>query len=261
MIINIKSLLQRVLHQGVVWCVYGATLAFSITSASASVISFSTRPASSGALGPFSNPGDYRSAWNNLVTTLPSAPSGYCDTTIPSWDPSANISNQGVCGGSPIDISFHFRVDFGLNSSQAGTIDFRIGPDFGLGGEVYLDNVPVAFNSNDMWWGFPGNWSAIGQIFQFSGLLGVGNHTIDVYGQEGCCDGGTGGQFTISGPAGFTSFASTDGLNFVPEPTTLALFAIGFLGLVRCARLKHGSRIPVFGQPHSETGWWVFRAQ
>ena len=103
-------------------------------------------------------------------------------------------------------------------------MDFRIAPDFGFGGGAFLDGSPVAYNPNDMWWGL--NWNNTSQLFTFSSALGAGIHTLDVYGQEGCCDGPTGGQFKIGQDGTWTPFSSS-----VPEPSTWAMMVLGFAGV------------------------------
>ncbi len=88
----------------------------------------------------------------------------------------------------------------------------------------------MAFNVNDMWWA--GSYANPTQIFQLSGNnLAAGNHTLDIYGLEGCCDGGQQGQFKIGATGTWTTFAANDGHNPIPEPASIALFGIGLVGL------------------------------
>jgi hypothetical protein len=71
--------------------------------------------------------------------------------------------------------------------------------------------------------------------------VGAGNHTLQLFGLENCCDGGQQAQFRING-SGYTTFGTNDGLTAaVPEPETYALMlaglgAIGFVARRRAAR-------------------------
>jgi hypothetical protein len=123
-----------------------------------------------------------------------------------------------------------FNIDFGVSAAQAGNFDFRFGVDFGGGGAVFLDGVAITYNANDMWWS--GDYNNAGGVFSFSSGLGAGNHTLTLYGFEGCCNGGNSGQFNLG--QGWTTFGTNDGLTTaVPEPGNMALMlaGLGALGL------------------------------
>ena len=195
-----------------------------LSGAQASVVTMDTRAS---AAGPQASAAAYRTLIDGLVAAPASR--GYGSTTVSTYD---NLSNRGVLGGSGSDIAFRYTVTF--NVATAGTWDFRFGVDFGRGGAVFLDGLPVAFRNTDMWWA--GSYADPTQSFQFSSLLAAGNHVLTIYGLEGCCDGGQQGQFRAPGQAGFTTFSATDGLTPVPEPTTLALFGASLLGLAAARR-------------------------
>ncbi|WP_317203807.1 CCXG family PEP-CTERM protein [Janthinobacterium sp.] len=140
-----------------------------------------------------------------------------------------NISNHGTLGGSYTNFAFKSTVNFGVSAADAGAWSFRSGVDFGNGGAMFLDGVAVDFRTTDMWWG--GSYGNSSQFLGANATLSAGNHTLNLYGLEGCCDGGQQAQFKIGG-GNFTTFASTDGLiAAVPEPETYAMLLAG-LGLL-----------------------------
>jgi hypothetical protein len=71
------------------------------------------------------------------------------------------------------------------------------------------------------------------EIFDISLNLAPGNHKLNLYGIEICCDGGQQAQFRF-GDAQFTTFSTRDILTPVPEPETYAMMIAGFglMGLV-----------------------------
>ena len=130
-------------------------------------------------------------------------------------------------------------IEFGV--ATASTFDFRVGVDFGMGGAMFLDGQAVDFRGNDMWWGFDFNNAA--GVFSATAALAAGNHTLSVYGFEGCCDGGQNAQFRAAGQQ-WTTFSNADGLNKidtaadVPEPATLGIMLTGVALLAASRRRK-----------------------
>ncbi|NYE58944.1 hypothetical protein FHW58_000096 [Duganella sp. 1224] len=138
------------------------------------------------------------------------------------------VSNQSLFGAGATNIAFKSTINFGL--AAAGTYSFRAGVDFGNGGAVFLDGQAVDFRTNDMWWAH--DYANTGSVFSVNNkALTAGNHTLTIYGLEGCCDGGQQVQYAANGGA-FQSFnASTLQMAPVPEPETYALM-LGGLGVV-----------------------------
>lgn len=205
-----------------------AALSLAPQQASASLISMDTRFSSS---APLPTADAYRTTIDQLTTVAPTA--GYGSTSLTSFD---SVSNQSVFG-SANNIAFRYNVSFG--SSSAGAWNLRIGPDFGNGGAVFLDGNLMGFKTNNMWWA--GSYASTTQDFEFLTNLGSGNHLLQIYGLEDCCDGRQQAQFLAPGDTVYTSFSSTDGHNphAVPEPASLPLAlsaGVALIGWQRCIR-------------------------
>ncbi len=138
------------------------------------------------------------------------------------------VSNQSLFGAGATNIAFKSSINFGL--SAAGTYSFRAGVDFGNGGAVFLDGQAVDYKTSDMWWAH--DYANTNSVFSVSNkALSAGNHTLTIYGLEGCCDGGQQVQFSANGGA-FQSFsANTLQMAPVPEPETYAMM-LGGLGVM-----------------------------
>jgi len=185
-------------------------------SASAAVVTMDARQWTP--VGGFATSADYVTAWNTLLASQPTPPSGYGDQTIANWNGS---QSNGAAFGSHNNVGYHDQVTFTVTPGQVGNWNFRFGIDFGFGGTFLLDGAPVQTKTNDLWWGYDINNTA-GELLG-SANLSAGTHTIDLYGFEGCCDGGTIGQYQSAGAQGFANFG-------VPEPTTWTMMVLG-LGL------------------------------
>lgn len=205
----------------------------------ASDISFSSLPGNN---STFATPAESRDNWDALAAANPVPPAGYgnagIDTweVIGAWNTPGNLSNHElISGGSQVDLAFHYQVSFWVDPGQSGPFGFRIAPDFGLGGSAFLDGAPVAHTTEDLYWF--GDWNATSELLTFNAVLAPGLHILDVYGQEGCCDGATAGQYMIgSGP--WTPFGSKDDLGqAVPDGGSTALsLALALAGLAWCGR-------------------------
>jgi hypothetical protein len=195
-------------------------LAFSMAafgSANAAVITFqtaySTADAQTTALG-------YQSVVDAAVNS-----SSYGSKVLSSYD---IVSNQSLFGAGASNIAFKSTINFGLATD--GTYSFRAGVDFDKGGALFLDGQAVAINTNNMWWAH--DYVNTNSVFQVTNKsLLAGNHTLTLYGLEGCCDGGQQVQYSSGGA--FQSFTAST-LAPVPEPETYAMMlgGLGAVGLV-----------------------------
>jgi hypothetical protein len=169
--------------------------------------------------GSFADASAYQTAVNTAV-------SGITATAVSSFDNLAIAMNNSA---------LKTTINFGVSASNAGSWDFRAGVDFGKGGALFVDGIALASKSNDMWWS--GSYSNPSQFFKVNTALSAGNHTLTIYGIEGCCSGSQQVQFAAPGATSFRSFGATDGLaavTAVPEPETYAMLmaGLGLLGAV-----------------------------
>jgi hypothetical protein len=210
-----------------------AALAIALTtlgSASAASITFQTAYSSAGVQTTAEN---YRSVVDAAV-----ANSAYGTTALTSYD---IVSNQSLFGAGATNIAFKSTINFGLAAD--GNYAFRAGVDFGNGGAVFLDGQAVALNTSDMWWAH--DYVNTNSVFMVNGQqLTAGNHTLTIYGLEGCCDGGQQVQYSANGAA-FQSFSANtlNSVAAVPEPETYGML-LGGLAVVGAVaqrrRRKHG---------------------
>ena len=197
----------------------------------ASVISilYETRPDAGGNLPTAA---DYVTNWDALLTSNPVPPAGYGAADVPEF---TNLSNQLTFGGSNGDIGFHTLITLDVTPSQAGIWNIQFGIDYGWGGALFVDGSLVDFRNTDMWWA--GSYSDPNQLLSGGVNLGVGSHTIELFGLEGCCDGPTEGRYQV-GTQPFQIFEA------VPEPGTITLIAFGIGMLALCATRQKSSAGP-----------------
>ncbi len=152
--------------------------------------------------------------------------------------------------GAPVALSSFNDVNFSLSNSafeatvtfdvtSPTTFNFRAGVDLGGGGTMVLDGTALDTHSNNMWWA--GSYGDSSQYFAGSATLGVGVHTLSLYGFEDCCSGNMQAQYSTDGGASFTSFSSTDSLPAVPEAQSFAMLLAG-LGLVATVARRRSNK-------------------
>jgi len=180
--------------------------------ASASVVTMDARYYGGGAT--FTDSASYVNEWNTVIAAQPVASAGYGDQTIADWN--GGQHNSGVFGANT-NIAYHDKVVFDVTT--AGTWSFKMGVDFGYGGTLLVDGQALQTQTKDLWWA--GNINDPANTLSGSTTLSTGWHTLNVYGFEGCCDGGTTGQYLSPGAASYTSFTSA------PEPASWSLMIIG----------------------------------
>lgn len=148
-------------------------------------------------------------------------------TTVSDY---AYLSNQSLFGTGNSNYAFKSTVNFGVSAANAGNWEISTAVDFGKGGAIYIDGVSYGYKTGDLW--AANDFANVtNNGFTVSLALSAGNHTLNVYGLENCCDGGQNAQFKI-GNGVATTFSAHDGLiAAVPEPETYAMMLAG-LGLV-----------------------------
>jgi hypothetical protein len=170
-------------------------------------------------------------AYKSVVTSAMNSTAYKGSKSVASYD---NVQvNQYF--GSIQNYAFESTINFGVTAQQAGVWNFRTGVDFGFGGALFIDGVALSYNTGDMWWA--NSWNVSNGILSGSYNLAAGNHVLQVFGLESCCDGGQAAQFKAANAASYMTFASSDGLNAVaaatnvPEPASIATFGLGAAAL------------------------------
>lgn len=200
-----------------------AALALGLVAGIASASTIQIQTGAYTGTGSFASALDYQTA----VEAAVSAP-GASSTFVGSYDNLPVALNN-----SALDATITF------DATTAGTWDFRMGVDFGLGGAVFLDGTALAYNTGNMWWA--GSYGDTTQSFNVTSAIASGSHTLSIYGIEDCCSGNQQAQFSIDGGA-FTSFSNADGLaTAVPESRTYAMLLAG-LGLVASMARRRGAK-------------------
>jgi putative Ig domain-containing protein/collagen triple helix repeat protein len=157
-----------------------------------------------------------------IVDPLVAAPTtGYCTTTLTL---ASGFSNQNSCpGGSSTHVAYKTTIRFIL--PQAGILALRAAGDWGFGANLVLDGVSIQSRWGvDMWWA--GVWTNPGQFLQGANLaLAAGQHIVEVYGIDTCCDGN--GEIDFNLGNGWQPFSNSDGLLSVQISGTPSTAAAG----------------------------------
>ena len=148
-------------------------------------------------------------------------PAGFAGQ-IPGSNPWPSANGLTLGNSHPINSTFFARITGDFYTNTAETYFFQTYNDDGV--FVYIDGELVINDPN-----------LHGEArFEGSKLLGVGSHSIELYFFENTGEASL--EFTVADSSRvFTHFndplGSTTLVTDVPEPTTLAIFALGLMGL------------------------------
>ncbi len=101
------------------------------------------------------------------------------------------VGNQALCGGVKDNVGFYYKVTFPVGKDGL-KYAFKTPTDFGHGGISYMDGVMQMQESGDIWHG------AESTLLDYTITLTAGNHVMELYGAEGCCDGTTAWKFQVN---------------------------------------------------------------
>ena len=130
---------------------------------------------------------DARTAFNNSNDRSSDYGCGF----ITNFD---GITNRSQFGNSQRDFAAYSESYFKVENEKKETWEFRYGADFGYGGGLYVNGVPLEEQwGDDLWWA--NSWDSENQILRGKIKLASGYHKLEILGFEGCCDGGITVQF------------------------------------------------------------------
>lgn len=140
---------------------------------------------------------------------------------------------------------------FEVRPGEEGIWSFRYGADFGWGGGLYVDDVPLEEQwPDDLWWA--NNWNNSTEVLEGSISLTAGYHKLEVIGGEGCCDGGITVQYRRPGGAYQTFTTSTIDVRSRECPVTEPTIGFGANGLQQPA-LSIAKTVEVVEDPMNGT--------
>ncbi len=117
-----------------------------------------------------------------------------CSTELTSAD---SFGGPTSCGSGTSDLGFHLSMTFQVPEEDAGLWMFRLGPDFGNGGALFVDEVDLAHAVDDLWWDL--DWANESELLTSEVMLEAGVHTFATVGFESCCAGDMALQVSIDG--------------------------------------------------------------
>jgi len=152
-----------------------------------------------------------------------------------SWFSNANqVNSRNIDEFTLIDIGRnrigHLNINFDV--AEQGFWSFDFGLDAGFGAELFVDGNLIVDRTDDLWWAR--NWKN-SDVFSLDTFdFTQGQHNIDLFFAEKCCDGLSTIQFTnhLTQETSILSSTALKAAASVPEPATAALFALGALGLI-----------------------------
>jgi hypothetical protein len=159
----------------------------------------------------------------------------------------SSSSLTGVAGiTAPVEAGvsndYSMLISTTLDISAAGTYEFQVGTDWGLGGASIIirndDGVAVDqyVTTQDIWWN--NDWNDPDVFSSIVTLDAGSSYTLNWLGFEDCCGGSASIRFSYNGGA-FSTFTDSGIAPFVsnPEPSTGLLVGLG-LALMSGARRR-----------------------
>jgi hypothetical protein len=105
----------------------------------------------------------------------------------------------GGTGGA--DFGYYLDVKFDVPACETGPWSFRLGPDFGRGGAIFLDGAKkidtTSLPPGDIWWAL--DWGSDKVLYVNNVALAPGHHRLEAIGFEDCCAGPMSLEFQIGG--------------------------------------------------------------
>lgn len=112
----------------------------------------------------------------------------YCTESLDAavwfgWQPTSPS-----CGFIPGDNrGYYLNIHFNVPETSAGLWSFRLGPDLGRGGAIFIDGIKAADRAGGVWWAY--SWSSPDVMYVENKNISAGEHHIEVIGFEDCCGG------------------------------------------------------------------------
>ena len=182
----------------------------------------------------------------------------YCTESLGSavlfgWQPTSPS-----CGYiDPTNRGYDLNVHFSVPETSTGRWSFRLGPDFGRGGAIFIDGVKSAERTTDVFWGY--SWDSPDVMYVNNKDLSPGEHHIEVIGFESCC----GGYMTLQYQTGGGAWQDVSGATLSRPGTWTATGSMGLPRMLHSATLLGDGRVVVAGGYNTSselydpaTGFW-----